>query len=148
MAEELLVAAVVALEAPVSTRNRRLRSSLSGGEPMELRAGTPSRSIPAQPGDCTDSMGTGRWFESAFMDAPAAAAAAAATAAARSASLVMNWIGGRVASASDVGRRGLPRRPMAVATRRYLYAPNRPSTTMPISETESSREYTNPSIIR
>lgn len=142
------MAAVVALEAPVSTRNRRLRSSLSGGEPMELRAGTPSRSIPAQPGDCTDSMGTGRWFESTFMDAPAAAAATAATAAARSASLVMNWIGGRVASASDVGRRGLPRRPMAVATRRYRYAPNRPSTTMPISETESSREYTKPSIIR
>lgn len=144
MAEELLVAAVVEPEVPVSTRNRRLRSSRSGGEPMELRAGTPSRSIPAQPGDCTDSMGTGRWFESAFMDAPAAAA----TAAARSASLVMNWIGGRVASASDVGRRGLPRWPMAVATRRYRYAPNRPSTTMPISETESSREYTNPSIIR
>lgn len=92
MVEELLVAAVVVPEVPVSTRNRRLRSSRSGGEPMELRAGTPSRSIPAQPGDCTDSMGTGRWFESAFMDAPAAAAAvaaAAATAAARS-SLVMN----------------------------------------------------------
>lgn len=141
MAEELLVAVVVAPEVPVSTRNRRLRSSRSGGEPMELRAGTPSRSIPAQPGDCTDSMGTGRWFESAFMDAPAAVAAA--TAAARS-SLVMNWIG-RVASASG---RGGPRRPMAVATRRYRYAPNRPSTTMPtISETDS-RKYTYPSIIR
>lgn len=65
---------------PESTRNRRLRSSLRGGEPMELRAGTPSRSIPAQPGDCTDSMGTGRWFGSALRGAANAAAAAAAAA--------------------------------------------------------------------
>lgn len=76
MAEELLVALFAAT--PESTRNRRLRSSLRGGEPMELRAGTPSRSIPAQPGDCTDSMGTDRWFESALRGAAAAAAAAAA----------------------------------------------------------------------
>lgn len=147
MAEELLAVAP-APEVPVSTRNRRLRSSRSGGEPMELRAGTPSRSIPAQPGDCTDSMGTGSWFESAFMDAPAAAAAAAATAAARSASLLMvNWMG-RAASASDACG---PRPTTVVATRRhrtpYTYAPNRPSTAMPISETDS-RRYTYPSIIR
>lgn len=32
---------------PDSTRNRRLRSSLRGGELIELRVGTPSRSIPA-----------------------------------------------------------------------------------------------------
>uniref|UniRef100_A0A8D8FHI6 (northern house mosquito) hypothetical protein n=1 Tax=Culex pipiens TaxID=7175 RepID=A0A8D8FHI6_CULPI len=137
MVEELLLAEA-APEVPLSTRNRRFRSSRSGGDPIELRAGTPSRSIPAQPGDCTDSMGTGRWFESAFMDAPAAA-----TAAARS-SLVMNWMG-RVASASDAWV--LVPRPMTVATRRHRYAPNSPSTTMPINENES-RKYTYPSIIR
>lgn len=119
MAEELLVASE-------STRNRRLRSSLRGGEPIELRAGTPSRSIPAQPGDCTDSMGTDRWFESALRGA-ATAAAAAAAAAARSS--VMNWIG--KASASGGAR-------LAV-TRRHRYAPNNPSTTAPMSENDNRK---------
>lgn len=70
--------AAFAVTTAESTRIRRLRSSLRGGEPMELPAGTPSRSIPAQPGDCTDSMGTGRWVGSALRGATDAAAAAAA----------------------------------------------------------------------
>lgn len=56
MVEELLLMAAAVPEVPLSTRNRRFRSSRSGGDPIELRAGTPSRSIPAQPGDCTDSI--------------------------------------------------------------------------------------------
>lgn len=80
---------------------------------MEPRAGTPSRSIPAQPGDCTDSMGTGKWFKSSFRGAR---------------SSMRNWIGSVSASVARV----------VVVARKQRNTPNSPSTSAKMTEKDAN----------